>query len=747
MDSVDFVRVPVLEGGAESRAKWNILNIGRLIRKEASWSEGSEQTQSQSQTQEGKEEGRRVRSASSTGRPPTPKKGFSRPRDDTRIDVGAKSPRELFQLEARRSDRVGEFPVAQSTADAAIHLPPTEGSKTVQIVDPKETSSPNKTTERKDSITASADAEKPASRSRSSSIIASMRALGSNILAKASSQERGLARGNSADAAKLSDGVAGGSPYVSDFGHDDKLSPRKLISVGDESSGGRDSTSEVLNWDTGTGLQDEEIPRDEARLDAAPEEDHKRATAGARDDSDGGGGSGSHQGAATRATLPTSGAEQEDGKDEEEPFAFSDLLQREQKHEEQRQNQQKEKDQAAGGLLRFFPPRKREQAATAPPGSASGEKKGKPLVAERNTAPAPLLKTPLESKSGGGSTSSTSLSVLYTEQDFMALVLLDAEAAWALRDFMQKVICEENIDFILLVEEFQGESDEGKKLSLAHHIVETFLAANAPRLVNLEARLQKDVLMRYRGGAPPIVPNLFNDVFIATKLLIMNDMLPRFFASHQFNIMLGGRALLSRSLGNVKTAEALLQGLCAGSRWALSVEASEMGVVQVKESGTMVVGQINIAAPCQSVASVLADAESYIEWIPNTVDWRLEKDFGTFFRVVQFSVVTAPPGGKSNNKNAALTFVLGVFYLQRLFSRHLIAWQSVLSEDESPLGRGRERASADLSGFEIVGTSETSCNVLFIWRLDGKQQPQHQFLQHFVAGILTALASRVAQIK
>ncbi len=122
-------------------------------------------------------------------------------------------------------------------------------------------------------------------------------------------------------------------------------------------------------------------------------------------------------------------------------------------------------------------------------------------------------------------------------KDFMAHVMVDVEAAAALRAFMQAAVCEENIDFVFLVHEFRLAA-ESRARRIAAMITASYLLEEAPSVINVDARTRAAVLVAYRedraGDAyQPISRTVFDLAFTKINALIVTDVIPRFFSSPQ----------------------------------------------------------------------------------------------------------------------------------------------------------------------------------------------------------------------
>lgn len=177
--------------------------------------------------------------------------------------------------------------------------------------------------------------------------------------------------------------------------------------------------------------------------------------------------------------------------------------------------------------------------------------------------------------------------------DFMAQVIVDVEAAAALRAFMQASVCEENIEIVFLIHEFRLAA-ESRARRIAALITSSYLLEEAPRVVNVDSRTRAAVLAAYRehmagDSFQPVPRTVFDLVFSKICALIITDVIPRFFSSPQvcccphgwcsddvltcvvraqFTAMKEGTALRRKVFGDLPVVRQRVWEVCSLAGWA-----------------------------------------------------------------------------------------------------------------------------------------------------------------------------------
>jgi hypothetical protein len=92
----------------------------------------------------------------------------------------------------------------------------------------------------------------------------------------------------------------------------------------------------------------------------------------------------------------------------------------------------------------------------------------------------------------------------------------DAEAALALRDFAAESLCEETVDALLAIREFQTAETEFSRRRLAEWIAVRFLSQNAPTPVNVAARTRQAAMTEFGAVKPgEVIPrNLYEELAV-----------------------------------------------------------------------------------------------------------------------------------------------------------------------------------------------------------------------------------------
>ncbi len=329
----------------------------------------------------------------------------------------------------------------------------------------------------------------------------------------------------------------------------------------------------------------------------------------------------------------------------------------------------------------------------------------------------------------------------------VARLMHDLDMALAMHDYAREALCEENVEAMMLIHEFRLAPTDYLRRRTADTIVARFLARDAPRLINVDARSREAVLAEMaqlkEGRAMPTT--MFDGVMEQLSLLTHTDMMQRFVASPQCRLLREGLQLRARlELPELAAMEEQVRSMCSLRHWHQAAPAEDGLELWDADAGATgkggalapgaCRGSVRVAARAEAVLRVLMEPAGYGEWLTALLlKSAPERSFGSFFQVAELQVALEAQERR--------VLHLGALRVASSLTDHCILLVSVPPERAAGIKAPKVLEVAQ-AGFIVTPEDETTCRVVLTWAFKPSKKVGVGLAKTVVAQLLGKLRER-----